>query len=221
MAKGSYHVLLGARTAEKGEAALKDLQSRGLPGSAELLLIDVTDDNTIERAASKVQQEHGKLDILVNNAGISSTNPSLRQQMRDSFDTNTTGPAVVTIAFAPLLKLSTSSPRIVNISSGAGSITRRLDPESVMYKIQEVAYRASKTALNMVTACQHVEYMEDGIKVFAYCPGFVVSNIGPYNKPEMGASPTKDGVIPLIDILEGKRDDEAGKFVQRKEGYPW
>lgn len=221
MAKGSYHVLMGSRSLEKGDAALKELQSRNLAGSVELILLDVTDDDTIEQAAAKVQRNHGKLDILVNNAAVVPMTPPLRQQMRESFDTNATGPAVVTSLFAPLLQKSTASPRIVNISSGVGSINRRLNPDSPTYKIQAVQYRASKTALSMVTACQWVEYEPFGIKVFAYDPGFTQSNLGPYNKAENGAKPASEAVMPLIDVLEGKRDHEAGKFLHNTGIYPW
>ena len=221
MAKGSYHVLMGSRSAEKGNAAVKELQSRNLPGSVEAIPLDVTNDDTIEHAASSVQRKHGKLDMLVNNAAISALNPPLRQQMRDAFDTNATGPAVVTLAFAPLLLKSTASPRIVNVSSGVGSFGRRLDSSSPMYKMQQVQYRASKAALNMVTVCQWVEYGPSGIKVFAYDPGFTQSNLGPQNKAENGAKPASEAVMPLIDVLEGKRDHEDGKFLHNTGVYPW
>ena len=222
MAKGSYHVLMGSRSLEKGKAAVKELESRKLPGSVELIPMDVTDDDTIERAATTVQRDHARLDMLVNNAAVSCMTPPLRQQMREAFDTNATGPAVVTQIFAPLL-LKSSAPlrRIVNISSGVGSINRRLDPSSATYKMQGVQYRASKAALNMVTACQWVEYGPTGIKVFAYDPGFTQSNLGPHNTAENGAKPPSEAVMPLIDVLEGKRDDEAGKFLHNTGVYPW
>jgi NAD(P)-dependent dehydrogenase (short-subunit alcohol dehydrogenase family) len=220
MAKGSYHVLMGSRSLDRGNAAVKELRSRNLPGSVEAVELDVTKDDTIERAATTVERDHGKLDMLVNNAGIGSMTPPLRQQMRDAFDTNATGPAVVTIAFAPLLQKSTASPRIVNISSGVGSLNRRLDPSSPTYKMQQVQYRASKAALSMVTACQWVEY-GPAVKVFAYDPGFTQSNLGPHNKAENGAKPASEAVMPLIDVLEGKRDDEAGKFLHNTGVYPW
>ncbi len=224
MAKGTYHVLMGCRSPDRGNAAVRELQARNLPGSAEMLLLDVTKDDAIELAATTVQRDHGKLDILVNNAGIGANTPPvppLRQQMRDAFDTNATGPAVVTNAFAPLLRKSSASPRIVNISSGAGSIARRLDPSSPIYHMQEVQYRASKAALNMVTACQWVEYAPAGIKVFAYCPGFTQSNLGPYNKAENGAKLASEAVVPLFEVLEGRRDGEAGLFLHDTGVYPW
>ncbi|MCJ1473529.1 hypothetical protein MMC13_002180 [Lambiella insularis] len=221
MAKGSYHVLLGSRSLEKGNAAVKELQSRNLPGSVEMISIDVTNDDTIERAAATVEGNHGKLDMLVNNAAIAPPNPPLRQQMRDAFDTNAIGPTIMTLAFAPLLQKSTASPRIVNISSGAGSINRRLDASSALYKFQEYPYRASKAALSMVTANQWVEYGPKGIKVFAYDPGFTQSKLSSHNTAEHGAKPASEAVMPLIDVLEGKRDDEAGKLLHNTGVYPW
>jgi NAD(P)-dependent dehydrogenase (short-subunit alcohol dehydrogenase family) len=78
--------------------------------------------------------------------------------MSQCFQTNATGPLLMLESFAPLLKKSSGTPRVVNVSSGQGSITKRLDPTSVGYNIKGVQYRSSKSALNMVTACQVVEY---------------------------------------------------------------
>ncbi|TKA70948.1 hypothetical protein B0A49_04643, partial [Cryomyces minteri] len=91
MAKGSYHVLTGSRSLDKGIAAVKELLSRNLPGSVEMVPIDITNDDTIERAAATVQRDHSKLDMLVNNAGVGALTPPLRHQVRDALDTNATG----------------------------------------------------------------------------------------------------------------------------------
>lgn len=223
MAKGSYHVLMGARSTQKGNAALQQLTARKLPGSAEMLLVDVTSDETIQNAATKVRQDHGRLDILVNNAAIvpGESEQTLRDQMRISFDTNATGPLIMGDAFAPLLEKSNDSPRIVNISSGAGSITRRLDPTSAIYKLKGYPYRTSKSALSMVSACQLVEYEPAGIKVFLYDPGFTQSNLSTHNTAENGARNASESVMPLIDVLEGRRDEEVGKLLHNTGSYPW
>jgi NAD(P)-dependent dehydrogenase (short-subunit alcohol dehydrogenase family) len=123
MAKGSYHVLMGARSAQKGYAALQGLHSWNLPGSVDMLLLDVTKDDTIENAATKVRRDHGRLDILVKNAAVVPPDHTLREQMRLAFDTNVTGSLIMANAFTPLLKESKASPRIVNITSGASSRT--------------------------------------------------------------------------------------------------
>lgn len=199
----------------------------------------MTSDATITAAAAHVRRVHSHLDILVNNAGTAaldghdaSTPAGLRAQLRESFDVNATGPAVVTAAFADLLLADNpqdpSPPlprRIVNISSGAGSITRRLDPSSPIYALQVPQYRASKAALNMVTACQHVEFGAGakGVKVHAYDPGFTVSNLGPPNRAEnSGARPAAESVAPLVELMEGSRDGgDEGLFLHNTGAYPW
>ena len=223
MAKGSYHVLMGARSTDKGNTALQELRARDLHGSVEMLLLDLTRDDTIENAVTQVRRDHGRLDVLVNNAAVAPMDQdhTLREQMRLAFDTNATGPLILAGAFAPLLKESKASPRIINITSGAGSIACRLNRDSPTYKLQGYQYRASKAALNMITACQFVEYEPAGIKVFLYDPGFTQSNLGPHNTAENGARHPSESVMPLIDVLEGKRDHEAGKLLHNTGVYPW
>ncbi|KAF2685273.1 putative short chain dehydrogenase/reductase [Lentithecium fluviatile CBS 122367] len=220
LAKGTYHVLLGSRSTSKSSSALADLQSRSLPGTAEMLQLDMTDDDTISRAASTVEENHGKLDILVNNAAVALPPGNDREQLRTAFDTNATGPYILTKVLLPLLQKSTSA-RVINISSGVGSMGRKLDPSSPLHKHSGVQYRASKAALNMVFACQFVEYGDLGIKVSLYDPGFTVSNLGPHNNVESGARSARESVLPLVDVLEGKRDDEAGLFLHNTGTWPW
>lgn len=60
VADASRHVLLGSRSAEKGAAAVKDLESRGHPGTVQLLQVDVSSDESITNAARTVEKEHGR-----------------------------------------------------------------------------------------------------------------------------------------------------------------
>jgi NAD(P)-dependent dehydrogenase (short-subunit alcohol dehydrogenase family) len=241
LARGTYHVYLSARSSERGNAALQDLQSRKLPGSIEFLHLDVQSDDHIANAASHITKSHGKLDILVNNAAVAlMSGGTERERLQNSFDINATGPYLLTKALIPLLRKS-DNPRIINISSGAGSLGRRLFTESPMYKIQGIPYRASKIAFNMISACLYVEFglgvqQTDGVeaaddaspegskknmKVFTYDPGFTASNLGPYNKVEMGARTAEDTVKSIMDVVDGKRDEEAGKFIHNTGEYPW
>ncbi|KAK6002939.1 hypothetical protein QM012_000784 [Aureobasidium pullulans] len=223
LVESSYHVVVTSRSPEKGQDAMEKLRSRNLAGSSEYLHLDVTDDATIQAAAQTISKDHGRLDVLVNNAAVSAMSPPLREQMRQAFDTNATDPAILTAALLPLLQKSTLSARVINISSGAGSISRRLDAQSPMYNVKEqhVQYRASKAALNMVTACQFVEYKPLDIKVFAYDPGFTQSNLSAMNTKENGARAAVVSVAPLIDVLEGKRDEEAGMLLHNTGVYEW
>lgn len=162
-----------------------------------------------------------RLDALVNNAAVAIPPGPLAQQMSQCFQTNATGPLLMLESFAPLLEKSNGTPRVVNVSSGAGSITMRLDPTSIGSNIKAVQYRSSKSALNMVTVCQVVEYGGLGFKVFAYCPGFTVSNLGPRNNAENGAKPTSEGAAPIVKILNGERDAEHGRLLHGTGQYPW
>src|SRR5271170_7156885 len=68
LADSSNHVLLGSRSAEKGEAAVKDLQSRKHPGTVELLQVDIASDESIAVAAKIVESKHGRyaqLDLIM------------------------------------------------------------------------------------------------------------------------------------------------------------
>lgn len=243
-------MLLGARSQSRGTTALQTLQSLNLPGTIEFLPLDLTSDTDISSAASHITSSHGRLDVLVNNAAIASFSNLTRDAFRDAFDTNATGPYLLSKALIGLLQKS-RNPRIVNVSSGAGSIGRRLTSESPMYKIQAEPYRASKVAMNMLTTCLFVEYglgfapdprdegegvegqgpregdaVDSGegerkIKVFAYDPGFTVSNLSVANKKENGARSAEESVLSLMDVIEGKRDGEVGRFIHNTGGYPW
>ncbi|KAK4495232.1 hypothetical protein PRZ48_013561 [Zasmidium cellare] len=219
------HILLGSRSLEKGQKALSTLQSLNLPGSVELLQLDVSSPSSITAAAEKVTKDHGYISHLINNAGIAMPpreDMPLSDLMDLCFRTNATGTLLTTEAFGPLLLKSPTTPqRIINVSSGAGSIDRRLDPSSTMYSTSAVHYRASKAAMNMITADAAVQYGEKGVRVFAVCPGFTESGLSGFNTVEMGAKPVAEGAKPILDILEGKRDEEHGLFLHVDGTIPW
>jgi len=164
-----------------------------------------------------------RLDILVNNAAVASFPEGLplHEQLRESFATNCIGPVMMVEAFEPLLKKATSTARIVNVSSGVGSITQRLNPASPTHKLKGVHYRASKAALNMINACHAVDYGELGMKAFAVDPGFTVSNLGPHNNKQGGAKPVAEGANIIVRIANGERDDEHAGFLHGTGQYPW
>jgi NAD(P)-dependent dehydrogenase (short-subunit alcohol dehydrogenase family) len=136
--------------------------------------------------------------------------------------TNAVGACLTGEYFAPLLRKSIGTPRIVNVTSGAGSIGTRLNRSEPTAAMKVLPYRVSKAAMNMVAACQWYEYGAEGFKVFIYGPGFTESNLGAYNKVEMGAKPTSEGVAPIIAMLKGERDEDDGKFIEYgRESFPW
>ncbi|KAF7186162.1 Short-chain dehydrogenase/reductase eupG [Pseudocercospora fuligena] len=225
LADAGKHVLMGCRSIQKGRKAMDELSNLNLPGSMELLEIDVSNDSSISKAAEIVTEKHGRLDVLVNNAAVGWQTGTLSKQMAAAYQTNTIGVFLTTEAFTPLLKKASSTPRVINISSGAGSISRTLDlGTNVPYNTlgpRAVAYCGSKAAMNLITAT-HARVLEpEAFRVFAYSPGFIVSNLGPHNDAEHGARPAEEAAVPLVGLINGDRDDEHGCFLRATGQQTW
>lgn len=195
---------------EKGEKALNDLRStngNSLKGNISVIQIEVTEEH--------VETKYGRLDVLINNAGFIVTKPcDTLTNLRETFETNTFGPAAVTEAFEPLLRKS-SDPRLVHVSSDQGSITSRLDPAYKWYRLRGDTYRMSKAALNMLAACHRFSFAEWGCKVCAFNPGFSVMDLtgeaGRAFRRENGARDPKEPAAALVGIVVGKRDADIEK----------
>ncbi len=144
-------------------------------------------------------------------------------------DTNVIGPAVIADVFRPLL-FKSSNPYSIFVSSGAGSFGRAIEQlKAKGEKLPEPrnggAYHASKAALNMIALREHVEFAEKGLKVFAMSPGFVVSNLrGTSEELRSGwgkAGPASVSGEFMLNILDGKRDEDVGKLVWENGIYEW
>ncbi len=156
-----YTVLIGARDQERGNAAASELREQRC--DAHFVQIDVTDERTIELAAQKVESDFGRLDVLVNNAGIALDRGAASQitldVLRQTYETNVFGVFSVTKRFLPLLKKSDAG-RIVNMSSGLGSLAQNSNPEWKYGAIKPIAYNSSKAALNMMTVIFAAEFKD-------------------------------------------------------------
>ncbi len=161
LAANGYIVYVGSRKLENGEKAAAEIGE-----NAKAIQLDVTQLSTIHAAVEKIGNEYGRLDLLVNNAGIShgGTAPKSPEELmstgravnvspdevRTVWETNVFGVISMTQAALPLLRKS-SAARIVNVSSGLGSLTWISDPECWAREHFGIVYAASKTALNAVT----------------------------------------------------------------------
>ncbi|KAI1800761.1 putative short chain dehydrogenase/reductase [Daldinia bambusicola] len=217
-ASANFHVLLGSRSLEKGQKALDELRAtRGssLQGAISVIQIDVTDRNSIDAAKQRIENEFGKLDILINNGGILIIEPKERLDvLRETFETNVFGQMILTETLEPLLKKS-ANPYIIYVSSGQGSVTGRLDPESKFKHLRGDVYRMSKAALNMLAACHRFHYAEWNCKVAAFNPGWCISNLTGEKGRELrikgGARDPKEPAAALVDIVSGKREADIKK----------
>jgi NAD(P)-dependent dehydrogenase (short-subunit alcohol dehydrogenase family) len=203
-------VILGSRDLQKGEVAAAKLTDEGLQVLPRQL--DVTDFESITRLAAQVEQEFGRLDILVNNAGIlydTWQQPSTADldTVQEAISTNTIGPWRMCEAFVPLLRQSQQG-RIVNVSSGAGSIASMGDSTP--------AYSVSKAALNAFTRCLAAELKSAGILVNAICPGWVATDMG-----GSGGRPVEDGAASVVWAVMLPNDGPTGGFFRDGQPVAW
>lgn len=170
-------VVVGSRDLGRGEVAAEALRAEGLDATA--IALDVVDDVSIANAATTIGEKFDRLDVLVNNAGIYMAGPAsttTRDTLRDVFETNVFGVVSVTNAFLPLLRKADAA-RIVNVSSEVASLGVITNPSSYMSGMQDLAYQASKGAVNWVTIMFAKELADTPIKVNAAIPGYVSTDL--------------------------------------------
>jgi NAD(P)-dependent dehydrogenase (short-subunit alcohol dehydrogenase family) len=181
-----FTVYVGARDAARGQAAVDELGE-----NARLLVLDVTDEKSIAAATEQVQQ----LDVLINNAGIGDAGQKATdldvETLRQVYETNVFGVVAVTNALLPALRRS-ARPRIVNVSSGTGSLAWSSGPNPQFdHRLgggAAAAYRSSKTALNALTIYYGQALEKDNVKVNAFAPGLRATNLNA-RAAELGGDP--------------------------------
>ena len=221
-------VFVGSRNFERGEAAAKEIG----PGAIALQL-DVTDQASISAAAERIREAFGRLDVLVQNAAISNTRKgdlSLQEyakltlpsnvsldEVRAVWETNVFGVLAVYQAMLPLLRES-SDARIVNVSSGVGSLTTNADPTFPYRQMYSPVYPASKTALNAVTLAMMIELESTGIKVNLVSPAFTKTNLNGYE----GTESVEDGSREVVRVALLGPDEPTGTFTRwENTTIPW
>jgi len=212
-------VLVGARDRRRGEAAVDGLRENSR--DVHLVVLDVTDEQSVARAAAEVAERFGKLDILVNNAGISlgAGSPSSQglEAMRHIFATNVFGPIAVVHAFLPLLEKAPAA-RIVNVSSSVGSLGLATNPDSRIAQLGGLfGYAASKTALNAFTLHLANELRDKRIKVNAACPGYVATDLNRHTGPRS----VEQGAEIIVRLATLPDDGPTGGFFDDAGSVPW
>ena len=211
-------VLIGARDEKRGSEAAEKLQAENIDAHA--VQLDVTNQQSIDAAAKHIESEFGKLDILVNNAGIAIDNAPPSQLdmeiLRRTYETNFFGVFAVTKAMLPLLHKSQAG-RIVNISSGLGSLTQNSDPNYEYAQIKYLAYNSSKTALNAMTVQFAHELKDTPIKVNSADPGYVATDINNNN----GTRTVQQGASTPVRLATLPADGPTGSFFDDNGVVPW
>jgi NAD(P)-dependent dehydrogenase (short-subunit alcohol dehydrogenase family) len=212
-------VLIGARDEQRGKQAAAKLQSEGL--DVQFLRLDVNDQRTHEAARSFIEDNFGRLDILVNNAAVAldmNQKPSEVdvQTIRKTFDTNFFGVISVTQALLPLIRKSDAG-RIVNVSSGLGSLTQNSDPDWEFYPVKLLAYNSSKTALNAFTVMLAHELKDTPIKVNSADPGFTATDMNDHR----GYKSVEQGAAVIVQLATLAADGATGGYFDDRGVLPW
>ncbi|WP_242891503.1 SDR family oxidoreductase [Actinomadura litoris] len=224
LAERGLTVYLGARDPERGRRAVAEMRA----GDVRFVQLDVTDPRSVEAAAATVDAETGRLDALVNNAGITTewdVGPAEADaaRLRDIYEVNVFGVVTVTSAFLPLLRRS-GAARIVNVSSGLGSLTVLSDPASPVAGRAALGYSSSKAALNALTLVYAAALRADGIKVNAVSPGMVPTDQNAAAPFPRGDRTTAEGAAVPILLATLPEDGPTGTFRgpdTLNETIPW
>jgi NAD(P)-dependent dehydrogenase (short-subunit alcohol dehydrogenase family) len=208
LADKGYTVLLTARSLQKAQEAAAELGSLNLVPTQ----LDVTDPNSITTLHEYVQAKFNRLDVLINNAAINydtwqrAINADL-VTVQETFETNVYGPWRMCQAFLPLLRNSLH-PRIVNVSSGAGSLKDM--------KGGTPAYSMTKAALNALTLMLANELRADQILVNSVCPGWVATDMG-----GRGGRPVEVGAKGIVWAATLPDDGPTGGFFRDGKRIAW
>ncbi|MFK0158309.1 SDR family oxidoreductase [Streptomyces sp. NPDC090493] len=213
-----WRVGVGARDAERRETAVAKLRAAGVDAFG--VPLDVTDDASVTAAAALVEDLAGHLDALVNNAGVTggmAQTPTTADlaTVREAVETNVIGVIRVTNAMLPLLRRS-PSPRIVNVSSSVGSLTRQTAPGAELGPIA-LAYSPSKTFLNGVTVQYARELRGTNILINLACPGYCATDLNGFQ----GHRTPQQGAATAIRLATLPDDGPTGRFFDDDGEVPW
>jgi NAD(P)-dependent dehydrogenase (short-subunit alcohol dehydrogenase family) len=214
-----WSVGVGARDDSRREPAVEKLRAAGVDAFG--VPLDVTDDASVTAAAALLDSRLGRLDVLVNNAGVtgggSSQQPTTADlsAVRRAVETNVIGVIRVTNTMLPLLRRS-SAPRIVNMSSSVGSLTRQTTPGAEVGPIS-VAYAPSKTFLNAVTVQYAKELADTGILINLGCPGYVATDLNGFR----GHRTPEQGAAIAVQLATLPDDGPSGGYFDDAGPIPW
>ncbi len=205
-----YTVVLGSRDLARGEAAAAAFHGDGLVVACQL---DVADDASVARAAEFVSERFGRCEALVNNAAIHydtwqrAVSADL-DVVHEAMETNLFGAWRTTLALLPLLRRAGRRGRIVNVSSGGGSLASM--------GAGTPAYHVTKAALNALTRTLAAELRGDGVLVNAICPGWTATDMG-----GGGGRPVSDGAASVVWGATLPDNGPSGGFFRDGRALDW
>lgn len=210
LGKKGFHIYLGARDPKKGNQAVDKLHNENI--SSEHILIDVGSESSIRHAIKELHSKTDSLDVLINNAAmlidssddILDSNP---ENLKRTIEVNSLGPFYIIYHSISLLK---KGSRVINVSSGAGEMSKGMSDYAPFYSI-------SKTTLNAIT-CQFAHSLKKkGISINAVCPGWVRTSMGGKSAPRS----VEEGAETIVWLATDSPSSKTGLFWRDKKEVPW
>ncbi len=211
LAQRKIHVLLTARDERKGQHAAGRLRTDG--GEVQFHALDVAAPESIRRVGKFVENEFGRIDILVNNAAVYLDEgiPGLEVDLitvRQTMEVNAYGPLLLCQVLIPLMRQHRYG-RIINVSSGAGSLTE--------ISGGTLAYSLSKVSLNAITRILADEVRGSGILINTMDPGWVRTEMGGRHAPRS----VEQGADTAIFLATLPDNGPTGGFFRDRKPIPW
>jgi len=204
-------VVIGARNPISAKETKAAVEREG--GEAMIVRLDVTDPETISRAVDAISTTYGELHVLVNNAGTDydtdqQASSADLSRVRDILEVNLLGAWSLVTSALPLIRSTSGSRAIVNVSSGAGQL--------VSMGRGAPGYSVSKAALNAFTRILAAELGADGIRVNAIDPGWVETDMG-----GKGGRSVRDGAAGVVWAATLASDGPTGGFFHDEQKTDW
>ena len=194
-----------------------------------IITLDVACSDAFDANFRNALKSIGRIDVLINNAGVcigrecAVGNVDYDAWTR-SFDTNVMGSMRVLEHCLPHL---TSDATVVNISGRMGSIGRVLSGLGASSATtQDVVYRTTKAALNMMTVCAAAEMRTNpktkSVKVIAVDPGWMNTDMGSRGGTIKAPLEPRESAAGIVALIESLTPEDSGKFLNwRGEEMPW
>jgi NAD(P)-dependent dehydrogenase (short-subunit alcohol dehydrogenase family) len=203
-----FQVFLSARNNEKGKEAVEKLKASNI--KVDFIQMNVADEVSIKNASSAFGKLSLNLDVLINNAGLLEDSNEITRmptkELQDTLTTNSVGAFVVIREFLQYMK---SGSRIINVSSGAGSLTNM--------STYAPAYSISKTTLNAITKQFSAALKGKNIAVNSVCPGWVKTDMGGTGAPRS----LKKGAETIVWLVTDAPNNKTGLFWRDKKVIGW
>jgi NAD(P)-dependent dehydrogenase (short-subunit alcohol dehydrogenase family) len=224
LARRGLRVALGARDPQRGRTAEARLRDEGL--DVHFVALDVDDDASVTAAVATIEHDFGRLDVVVNNAALklerapSPPSECALDTVRQTFETNVFGAIRVILATLPLLRRA-PAPRIVNVSSGLGSLGLATTEGSRYQAKPLLSYNVSKAALNSVTVQFANELRGTACKINSVDPGYTNTDMTRDDMTGGGTRTPAEAATIVIELATLPPGGPTGCFFDERGELPW